>query len=166
MLVTVIIDGIGGVPLWQKWLYGYFGQHKIPSIPLWPVAMLLALGGMMGVAIYFRGYLRPIGSEVKDIEVLKLEHNEWFGIFQAAGVLLGVTFVATGFSYLLNVTGLFCTTRVPPLTDLSYLVYLAIGYVVWGLRPLHGRGKEIRDHINKLKRMVDSSEQAGAKNET
>jgi hypothetical protein len=163
VIITVIISGVGGIPFWQKWIYGYLGQHEIPVMPFWPLAVLLALGGMMGVAIYFRGYLKPIESEIMNIEMLKLEHNEWFGIFQAAGILLGVSFVATGFSY---ITGLLGETQLLPLTELLYLVYLAVGYVVWGLRPLHGRGKEIRDHINKLRQVEGSSKQVAAKNET
>ncbi len=154
VIIVLIILGVGGIPFWQRFTWADITQHKIPEIPFWPLIMFLALAGVMGVTIYFRGYLKPMENKDMDIEVLTLEHNEWFGIFQAAGILLGVTFVAGGFSY---VTGLLGQAKPFPLKELSYLMYLTGGYVVWALRPLHGRGKEIRDHINKLKRSSRAS---------
>lgn len=148
VIMTAIISGVGGIPFWVQFRWTYLMQHEFPEISFWPLIMLLTLSGLMGVTVYFRGYLRPIENEHLDADILKLEHNEWFGIFQAGGILLGVSFVATGFSY---VSGLLTSAQPVPLVELSYLVYIAAGYVVWGLRPLHGRGKEIRDYLNRLK---------------
>jgi len=163
VMMTAIIAGVGGLPFWVQFKWAHLVQGELPEIPFWSLIMLVALAGFMAVTIYFRGYLRPMGNEHLDIDILKLEHNEWFGIFQAAGILLGVGFMATGFSY---ISGLLGQIEPLPLTELSYLIYLTAGYVVWALRPLHGRGKEIRDHINKLKRSSRASTQERSDNQT
>lgn len=144
-LMVPVIVGIGGLPFWLGQILSYFWKIKRPEMAFWSLASLLFLGGMMGVVVYFREYLNPI--TYKNVKSLDLEHREWFGIFQAAGILSGIIFIGFGASYLL---GLMKKRIALPTFEISLLLYLAAGYVVWMLRPLHGRGKEIRDRINKL----------------
>ncbi|MBA7497171.1 hypothetical protein ES702_07782 [subsurface metagenome] len=167
--VWMVIFFVGGLPFWQRLIYSYFSGHKPLVIPYWQIVGVMFFGATMGVAVYFRGYLRPLEDEIADPKSLELEHREWFGLFQAGALFAAVLFVATGYSY---VAGLIKETPLPlqaettGLISVILLCYLGAGYIVWILRPLHGRGKEIRDHISKLKQAEESSKQPGAKNET
>lgn len=158
--VWAAIFFVGGLPFWQRLIYSYFSGHKSLIIPYLEISMVILFGTMMGIAVYFRGYLKPVEDEITNPKSLELEHREWFGMFQAGAIFAGVLFIATGASYLAGLikeAPLSPQAKMTNLINVIQLFYIGTGYVVWILRPFHGRGKEIRDHLNKLKQAEDSS---------
>lgn len=167
--VAAVIFFVGGLPFWQGLIYSHFSGYKSLVIPYWEISMVIVFGTMMGIAVYFRGYLKPVEDEIIDSKSLELEHREWFGMFQAGAIFAAVLFIATGTSYILGLIKEAPLSSQPKTTGLIHVVqlfYIAAGYIVWILRPFHGRGKEIRDHLNKLKQAEDLSKQSGGKNES
>jgi len=116
--------------------------------------MLILFTTMMGIAVYFRGYLKPVENRIRHPKSLELEHREWFGMFQAGTVFAVVLIIATGTSYLTGLireVPLSSQAKMTSLINVIQLFYIGAGYAGWILRPFHGRGKEIRDHLDKLK---------------
>jgi len=161
-LVGISTILIGGYPF----LFGGKTSAFLETTTVWCMAGLLLLGGMMGIVTYFRGYMAPIANKNVTLESLKLEHREWLQMLQVFLVLFGVVFAAGGWSYISHIVELPQESRVYPVGELITLFYIASGWVVWMLRPFHGRGKEIRDHISTLKEKEHSPKQTGDKNGT
>jgi len=152
--VWVVIFFIGGLSFWQRLIYSYLSGYESLVIPYWEISMLILFSTMMGIAVYFRGYLKPVEGEITDPKSLELEHREWFGMFQAGAIFAGILIIATGTSYLTGLikeVPLSSQAKMTSLIHVIQLFYIGVGYVGWILRPFHGRGKEIRDHLNKLK---------------
>lgn len=169
LLVAAVILFVGGLPLWQRLINSYFSAAKSLVIPYWVIAEIVFFGLMMGLAVYWRAYLKPVENEITNPKSLELEHREWLALFQVHVIFAGIFFIATGYSYLTGMieeTPLSHQAKMTSLFFLTKFFYVAVSYLTWILRPLYGRGKEIRDHLNKLKQEENSSKHWGAKNET
>lgn len=168
-LVGAVIIFVGGLPLWQKLIYPYSGEQELLVTFYWKLVEVVFLGAVMAISVYFRGSLEPIETETTNPQLLEWEHREWLGLFQIAVVFAGIAFVGTGYSY---VAGLMENVspssqgQTATLMPGIQLLYMAGGYLTWILRPWYGRLKEIRDHLNRLKRAEKSSKQPGTKNES
>jgi len=128
-------------------------------IPYWTITALVFFGIMMGVVAFLRGYFEPTYDKTADRQSLELEHRECLTLLSVLIVFAGIFFITTGYSYLsglLEKQEISSQQAAVSFPALAQFLYIAVGYVLWVLRPIYGRGKEIRDHIIKLKQIETS----------
>lgn len=166
LLVAMVVVLIGGsffvFELWK-------GEFLPRTERFWQITGLLSLATLMWFAVYFRGYLTPINDKGTDLESLKLEHQEWIQTFQIFLMLAGIIFIVAGLSYIVGIQGREGQPELDPgyaLEAMLSLFYGLVGWVLWIVRPVHGRCKEIRDHMIKARQEGKSSKQTGPGNDT
>ena len=149
LLVGAAIFLVGGLPL-----LGMVGKSTCPLglTRFWQIAAVLFTTVIMAIATYLRHYLGAAGIKTASLKSLELEYQQWLHMLRALIVLTGVMFVAGGgMAYVVRLpTGLPAEMRLPPLGTLVVICCQAFGWLVWILRPIFGRLKEIRDRINEL----------------
>lgn len=119
------------------------------SLPMFLYAWLM--GGIFGISVYYHDYLRPLSIHADDealTKALDLEHREVMSTLQITGTGAIVLFIAVFGSYLLSVLSNAKTLEALNPRQLAYMSLLVVhaftGAILWLLRPLHARGKEIR----------------------
>lgn len=118
LLVVMAIILIGGGSLHLK-VFHVLLTHSYPSVEysillFWQIADFLGLAMIMWFAVYLRDHFTPINNKSADSDSLKLEHQQWIRAFQAFLVLLGVIFIAAGFSYVVGFQAQHSTALVCP----------------------------------------------------
>lgn len=120
------------------------------------VAYLFFLGAVAGVATYFRCCLIPLSSwrdATLEVEALRLEHQECQAMLRSLAGVMATVFAGAFAAYAIDALkpG---TQSAPSASQLvrhsAMVVYLLCEYIVWLLRPFHGRTREIRARLHSI----------------